>query len=245
VPIQVFALALPPVDPAVHRIDSSGALVEFFPEPAALLASIRRQAPDIVLLHHRSGDRLVLETVKRIRAMSAVPCLLRCVRGDDAGLRVAALEAGADDCLSASVTQPELLARMRAVLRRSAPTQAEHEGWRLSIDKRDLFTPSGLPCQLTGAEFDLLRSLMQGGRTMTRDELSVRVFRRPYTAADRAVDNLVARLRRKLERDPTMPVIKAVRGVGYAFVGFPPEPLMPAAQGACEKCRKVYLNSRL
>jgi DNA-binding response OmpR family regulator len=96
------------------------------------------------------------------------------------------------------------------------------DGWRLCLRQRELFAPDGAARNLTSAEFELLQILVrQQGAPVQRDGLSLAVLRRPYHPEDRALDNLILRLRRKLGDDGETPrLIKSVRGVGYVFVGF-------------------------
>jgi DNA-binding response OmpR family regulator len=90
------------------------------------------------------------------------------------------------------------------------------------VEQRELFGPDGQPRYLTAAEFELLQLLVRAqGTPVPRETMSQAVLRRPYHPEDRALDNLVLRLRRKLEdENSSTPIIKAVRGVGYVFIGF-------------------------
>lgn len=219
--------------------------IEVFPDVPALLARLHRQPPDLVLLRHAPGDRRVLEALRALRAVSDLPCVLQPAGADESELRILAFEAGADDWLPASTTPREILGRIGAVLRRSGPRSgpAMH-GWRLSVARRELYTPGGARCHLTAAEFRLLELLVRSRQAVNRDELSQMVCRRAYFPGDRAIDGLVMRLRRKLEGEGDEPVIKAVRGVGYAFVGFP-ERGPETAQEPCSHCGKLQFNPGL
>lgn len=176
-------------------------------------------------------QRLTLEpdlgVLRRLRAASTVPTILRAMDADDEVDRVLALEIGADDYLRQDTSPREVLARIRSVLRRGrASLRGEaRAGWRLCLRQRELFAPDGSPRHLTSAEYDLLQSLArQQGVPVPRDTLSAAVLRRPYHPEDRALDNLVLRLRRKLGDDGAAArLIKSVRGVGYVFVGFETE----------------------
>ena len=140
------------------------------------------------------------------------------------------LEIGADDEVAKSVPPRELLARIRAHLRRArsrtpAPTNGDRshaKGWFLSRDTRVLLRPDGSPCPLTTAEFDLL-CILDGrkGSPVTRQELMLAVFGRDWKPDDRAVDTVIRKLRRKIARDGGDAGIKTVRPKGYVFVGFP------------------------
>lgn len=198
----------------------------------ALLACLRTHRPDLVLLDDdgRLGPPVV-DIIAFIKAEADTPCVLRSARMDCEDERIAALEAGCDDCIGPSVSAKETLARLRAVLRRASPRRPHPEAapvppsaraWRVSPERRELYTPEGTPCDLTSAEFDLLHTLVKHrGAVVSREVLSQAVFRRAWYPQDRGIDNLAARLRRKLSaRSRNAQVVKPVRGVGYAFTGF-------------------------
>jgi two-component system OmpR family response regulator len=155
------------------------------------------------------------------------------VRGDndDETNRVICLELGADDTIRAGTSLREVLARVRAAVRRlqqRGPGPASHlppsvREWRFLAGRRELIAPGGTPVPLTSAEFNLLNILvLNTGTPLDRDYLSRAVFGRVYSAMDRSIDNLVARLRRKLHDSARAPhMIKTARPVGYVFTGFP------------------------
>jgi DNA-binding response OmpR family regulator len=185
---------------------------------------------DLILLRAPAALAEGLGMLRRIRAVSSLPVVVMGGPGATFGDRVAALELGADDYLAAATPIQEVLARLRAVLRRASlasrrphrpmpAAPAEHRviegGWRLAAHRRALVGAdgeAGLP--LTGAEFELLRLLAAAdGEPVDRETISRSVFRRPWQIEDRAVDGLVKRLRRKLQAD----AIASVRGIGYAL----------------------------
>ncbi|WP_343897371.1 winged helix-turn-helix transcriptional regulator, partial [Craurococcus roseus] len=184
-------------------------------------------SPRLVLLG--GGDPAApLSALRRLRDASRVPCILL-VGGLDEAIGALARNAGADDAADRAAPFAAILARVRAVLRRAewgtadamaAPPEAALDGWRLLPDRRQLLLPDGRECPLTTAEFDLVRVLVERrGRAVSRDAIARSVFGRPFRPDDRTVDNLVLRLRRKLEAaDPR--AIKTVRGAGYMFAGF-------------------------
>ena len=143
--------------------------------------------------------------------------------------RVVGLEMGADDYLTKPFSTPELLARIRAILRRTqsldtAPSNARHSiltfsGWVLNLGARRLQSADGTRVPLTGAEFDLLVAFCEHpNRVLTRDQLLDLTRGRAPAAFDRSVDIQVSRLRRKIEDDPKDPsLIQTVRAGGYIF----------------------------
>lgn len=202
-----------------------GLPTETWPAADALLPRLAADPPWLVLLHRRLRLEPDLGTLRRLRAVSTVPTILRAMDADDEVDRVLALEIGADDYLPSGTSARELLARIRTVLRRARPATAAEDtppGWRLCLRQRELFAPDGAARNLTSAEFELMQILVRHqGAPVQRDALSLAVLRRPYHPEDRALDNLVLRLRRKVGDDGlSARLIKSVRGVGYVFVGF-------------------------
>jgi DNA-binding response OmpR family regulator len=207
-------------------LSKHGLTTETWPGTPSVLQRLALSPPWLVLLHRRLRAEPDLGLLRRLRAVSPVPTILRAMDADDEVDRVLALEIGADDYLRHDTSPREVLARIRSVLRRvrgvPAAQSPTHPGWRLCLKQRELFAPDGSPRHLTSAEFELMQSLArQQGMPVQRDALSLAVLRRPYHPEDRALDNLVLRLRRKLgDGGTTAKLIKSVRGVGYVFVGF-------------------------
>jgi len=162
-----------------------------------------------------------LETLRRIRDRSQVPVIMLTAKGDETD-RVVGLELGADDYLPKPFSPRELLARLRAVLRR---TLRSGEDERLSGAGVEVMTGSrevrlhGRAVELTGLEFDMLVALMRRpGRVIPRTSLMRLAGREDTVVNDRAVDVHVSHLRKKLGDDTRCPrLIKTVRGVGYVF----------------------------
>jgi two-component system response regulator CpxR len=161
------------------------------------------------------------EVLKRIRAESAVNVLLLTARGEDVD-RIVGLEIGADDYVPKPFNPRELLARMRAVLRRTAsPSQAQAETLLVDDLELDAAARKALRADrnldLTDIEFGLLEALMRSaGKVVNREELSQSVLGRQFDPFDRSLDMHVSRLRRKLS-DAGAPAdqVKTIRGVGY------------------------------
>jgi two-component system response regulator CpxR len=162
------------------------------------------------------------EALKRIRDLSSIPILMLTTRGA-AKDRIYGLERGADDYLPKPFQPEELLARIRSILRRLHPRQANG-----SITSGDIglnesersVTVGGRPVDLTGAEFHLLKLLIsQPGVPFAREELVPRIFAREPGAFDRSIDNLVSNLRKKLgPHSSGAERIKGIRNVGYTYV---------------------------
>jgi two-component system OmpR family response regulator len=169
-----------------------------------------------------------LSVCRRIRATSSVPIIMLTARGSEVD-RVLGLEMGADDYLTKPFSTHELLARIRAVLRRSqmvarAPRERRHSllsfaGWKLDLGLRRLQSSDGAAIPLTGGEFELLVAFCEHPkRVLTREQLLDLTRGRAAALFDRSIDIQVSRLRRKLEENPKDPVlIQTVRSGGYIF----------------------------
>jgi len=191
------------------------------------LELLGRDSFDAVLLDIMMPRLGGLETLRRIRDKSQVPVIMLTAKGDETD-RVVGLELGADDYLAKPFSPRELLARLRAVLRR---TLRSGDDERLSAGGVEVMTGSrevrirGRTAELTGLEFDMLVALMRRpGRVIPRTSLMRLAGREDTVVSDRAVDVHVSHLRRKLGDDTRSPqLIKTVRGVGYVFSpGEPP-----------------------
>ena len=171
------------------------------------------------------------EVLKKIRTRSQVPVLMLTARGDETD-RIVGLEVGADDYLPKTFSTRELLARLRAVLRRSAVTAAAEAGasappteivvgpLRINVDARSAVLDT-TPLVLTPVEFDLLFSLAKArGRVKTREALLDEIRDRNYDVFDRSIDVHISSLRKKLGDDAKEPrFIRTVRSAGYMMVG--------------------------
>ena len=166
------------------------------------------------------------EILRRLRQRSRVPVLMLTARGEDVD-RIVGLELGADDYLPKPFNPRELVARIRAILRRlearpAATTgRVEVNGIALDPATREVFR-NGEAVDLTTFEFDILEMLLRGaGRVLSRDDLMEQMYNRKATAFDRSIDMHISHLRKKLETGRTL--IKTIRGVGYQFLRAPEE----------------------
>ena len=204
---------------------------------AGITELVAAETFDVILLDQIVLGQDSIAVIEPIRQLFDGPVII-ITNNTEIVDRIIALETGADDFIQKLQPSREILARIRAVMRRTshaldgassshAPMHADHsaqEGvWQLSHRSRTLMTPTGARVALSSAEFDLLVFLAtRRGRPVSRDEISQAVFRRPHAGAtDRTVDNLLSRLRRSL-----MPylnsgnAVRSLRGMGYVFVGF-------------------------
>ena len=196
-------------------------------EGLGLLENNPKGAVDLVLLDLMLPDMDGLEICRRIRALAGsvaqVPLLMLTAKGDPMD-RIVGLEMGADDYLPKPFEPRELLARIRAVLRRRsegpAPAIKQLRFGSLEID-RDARTVmvAGQLCELTSYQFDLLAALAErAGRVLTRDQIMEAVRGRELDAFDRSIDVHMGRIRAAIEVDAKNPKrIVTVRGVGYVF----------------------------
>ena len=154
-------------------------------------------------------------------ADAALPILMLTARSSEHD-RVRGLETGADDYLAKPFSPSELMARIRAVLRRGDPVASdsvlEFGGWRMDRLAHELFAPDGGKVALTTREWRLLLALVEGQRrVLTRDDLMSRMEGEDFDSFDRAIDIAISRLRRKLAEHDPREVVRTVRGEGYAL----------------------------
>jgi two-component system OmpR family response regulator len=181
---------------------------------------------DLVVLDLMLPGEDGLSLCRRLRAESDLPVIMLTAMREDID-RIIGLELGADDYLPKPFNPRELLARIRAVLRRTGAVTPRGEanaslrfaGWRLEPGGRRLVAPDGREAELTGGEFDLLLAFAERpGRVLSRDQLLDLTHRRETAPFDRSIDSQVSRLRRKIEPNPSRPaLIKTVRSGGYVF----------------------------
>jgi two-component system response regulator CpxR len=165
-----------------------------------------------------------LDVLRRLRAESRIPVLILTARGEDVD-RIVGLEIGADDYLGKPFNPRELLARVRAILRRAqaGPSEATAAPLRVGDVELDpgarVVTRDGQPVELTAVEFSLLEALMRSaGQVVTREYLAQTVLGRRFMAYDRSIDMHVSKLRKKLgPQSDEGERIKTVRGVGYIY----------------------------
>lgn len=164
-----------------------------------------------------------LDVLKRIRQRSQVPVIMLTARGDDID-RIIGLEFGADDYLPKPFNPRELLARIKAILRRSQPRENDTRHRQLGgieVDTRThRATVDGSPLQLTGTEFEILKSLLETpGEVVSKEQLSERALGRRLLPYDRSIDTHISNLRGKLERAGNKnETIQNQRGVGYLLI---------------------------
>ena len=184
---------------------------------------------DLVILDLMLPGKSGLELCRDLRARSSVPILMLTAMGDETD-RIVGLEMGADDYIAKPFNPRELLARVRAILRRTttaavvgAPAGAAKRlrfaGWVLDLGRRRLEAPDGLIVDLTTGEYELLMAFAERPqRVLTRNQLLDLARGRDATPFDRSIDVQVSRIRKKIEADPKAPeMIITVRGDGYMF----------------------------
>lgn len=194
----------------------------------AMFAAIEEQTVDLVILDVMLEGEDGFSLCRRLRAASRVPIIMLTAMADHTD-RIVGLELGADDYLTKPFDQRELLARVKAVLRRTAEAAAPPSGetrpvlcfagWRLDVARRELRAADHALVLLSGGEFDLLLAFAEHPqRVLTRELLLDFARGRSHDAYDRSIDVQVSRLRHKLEDDPKNPsLIRTVRSEGYIF----------------------------
>jgi len=207
----------------------SGFAVSHALDAASGLAQLQspEAAPQLIILDLMLPDMDGLEVCRRVRALpgglAQTPILMLTAKGDPMD-RIIGLEMGADDYLPKPFEPRELLARIRAILRRRSdngpPAGSQLNFGSLAIDRdARTVTVNGQACELTSYQFDLLVTLAErAGRVLTRDQIMEAVRGRELEAFDRSIDVHMGRIRAAIEADPKNPKrIVTVRGVGYVF----------------------------
>jgi len=186
----------------------------------------RQAEPDLILLDLMLPEVDGLDVCRELRHASKVPIIMVTARGEEVD-RVVGLELGADDYICKPFSMRELMARIKAVLRRSQPEEVEtvrvltgRDGLRLDVEKHEAFVGITL-VPLTKLEFDLLHMLLlNSDLVLTRERLLEEVWGYDFAGDTRAVDSAIKRLRARLRSiDPQMDAIETVRGVGYRLRG--------------------------
>ncbi len=196
------------------------------PDGERALRAVKDRQPDLIVLDLMLPGEDGFEITKKVRQISNVPIIMLTALAEDTD-RIVGLELGADDYVTKPFNPRELLARIRAVLRRASGQPAEEQddlhysfaAWRLDTARRELFDPEGSLVSLTAGEYDLLIAFLEHPRrVLDRDQLLTFTKGRMAQPFDRSVDVQLSRLRRKIEQDPKEPeIIKTVRGGGYQF----------------------------
>jgi len=206
----------------------NGYRVSEAPNGAAMMQTLGAVRIDLVVLDIMMPGEDGLSLCRRLRANGTMPIIMLTAAGGEVD-RIVGLEMGADDYLAKPFSTRELLARVRAVLRRSSmpvpgsPAGShrvfEFAGWRLEATRRQLYSPAKALVDLRAAEFDLLLALVERTRhVLTRDQLLDLTRGSSPTGSDRSIDVHVSRLRHRIETDPKRPeLIKTVRSGGYVF----------------------------
>ncbi len=211
-------------EPLAYMLRKEGFEVTVAETGPAGLTAFDRDGADLVLLDLMLPGLSGTEVCRELRTRSAVPVIMLTARDSEVD-KVVGLELGADDYVTKPFSHRELVARIRAVLRRQAGptdeagTQALEAGpVRMDVD-RHLVTVQGNPVQLPLKEFDLLELLLRNtGRVLTRGQLIDRVWGSDYVGDTKTLDVHVKRLRAKIEPDPANPShLLTVRGLGYKF----------------------------
>ncbi len=221
-------------DPRIRQMltryfEDEGYVVSTASNDLEMRAALLQANFDIILLDWvLPGGEDGLDLAREIRAQSDIPIIMLTGR-DDVVDRIVGIEVGADDYIAKPFHLREVHARLKSILRRrqpmtkareNEPTDIIHfEGWQLDIGKRQLLSPDKNEIELTTGEFDMLVVFARhAGRVLSREFLMELTRGRNLEVYDRTIDAQIARLRKKIETNPTHPqLIKSIRGVGYVF----------------------------
>ena len=215
-------------DALVKYVEKNGMRATSAPDAVAMDAAMKTGKFDLIVLDVMMPGEDGLSVCRRLRAQGDIPILMLTALGDDTD-RIVGLEVGADDYLPKPFNPRELLARIKAILRRSERSEvtggalAGHrlafDRWVLDTDRRTLTDMDGVEVALTTAEFRLLTVFLERPRfVLSREQLLDLTSGRAAQVFDRTIDNQVSRLRRKIEVEPAKPLLIAtVWGGGYSL----------------------------
>ncbi|MGF3056873.1 response regulator [Microbacterium sp. YY-01] len=211
-------------DPLAYLLRREGYEVEIAEDGPTALTAFEARGADVILLDLMLPGLPGTEVCRRIRASSAVPIIMVTAKDTEVDI-VVGLELGADDYVTKPYSSRELLARMRAVLRRAVAEDDEHDdrvlsGGRVVLDiDRHSVAVDGQEISIPLKEFELLEVLMRNaGRVLTRGQLIDRVWGSDYFGDTKTLDVHIKRIRSRIERVPSKPsMLVTVRGLGYRF----------------------------
>ncbi len=213
------------IDLLSEYFQENGFKVSAILEGTHALETIQDKEPDLIILDIMLPGKNGLEVLKEIRADFSTPVLMLTARGDDTD-RIVGLELGADDYLPKPFNPRELLARIRAILRRQIPLPNHQEEVFIRTGDMTLNRAArsldiqGRDVELSTTEFNILEVLMKSPNTvLSRDQIMNLAQGKDFEAFDRSIDIHISKLRGKIEKDPSSPCrIKTVWGTGYMFV---------------------------
>jgi DNA-binding response OmpR family regulator len=209
----------------VKNLEANGYACHHAADGGQALADVERLSPDLIVLDLGLPGLDGLQITRRVRQTSDVPILMLTARSAE-GDMLLGLEIGADDYMTKPFSTTELVARVRALLRRTSGALRDKvvDAGGLRVDPgRRVVARDGEPVALTTLEFDLLYFLAsRPGRVFSREALMEQVWGSDRVVDDRSIDSLVSRLRHKLEPDPAHPrFVQTVWGAGYRFTEAP------------------------
>ena len=209
-------------------LTNNGYAVHSLPDGLNALERLRTISPDLVILDYMMPGKDGLEVLRDIRGMYDTPVIMLTAKGEETD-RIVGLELGADDYLPKPFNPRELLARIKAVLRRHIPERLEKtkvphsiESGGLTLNTANFTVTTGKnTVELSTTEFKILEVLMRHpDQVLNRDQLMQMARGRDFLAFDRSIDIHISKLRAKIEADPTSPKrIRTIWGSGYMFVG--------------------------
>lgn len=211
-------------DPLAYLLRREGYEVEIAEDGALALAAFRERGADILLLDLMLPGMPGTEVCRQLRLTSHVPIIMLTAKDSEVDI-VVGLELGADDYVTKPYSTRELLARMRAVLRRRNPDESDLDervlsGGRVTLDiDRHTVSVDGAEINMPLKEFELLEVLMRNaGRVLTRGQLIDRVWGTDYFGDTKTLDVHIKRIRSRIEQSPSEPsMLVTVRGLGYRF----------------------------
>lgn len=214
-------------EPLAHYLEKQGFRVTSCENAALARSALLSYQIELVILDIMMPGEDGLSLCRSLASDDGPPVILLSAKDEEMD-RIIGLEIGADDYMTKPFSPRELVARIKTVLRRTGsykiniePEQSAYsfDGWTLKIREQKLFNPEGILISLSTGEFNLLKIFLErAGQVLERDQLLDLTQGREAGPFDRAIDNAISRLRRKIEKDPKKPeIIKTIWGGGYTF----------------------------
>jgi len=215
-------------------LESEGFSVDTAHDGTDMWAQLERKKPNLILLDLMLPGVDGITLARELRARTSVGIIMLTGKSNPVDT-VVGLDVGADDYVTKTFDNRELLARIRSVLRRTVESSSDSLGddedddnrivefneWQMNLDSFELISPEGKKARLTTHEFRLLEILVQNSRhVLSRDQILQKLSRRDWQPDDRSVDVLIGKLRKVIEESPSDPkLIRTIRSVGYQFTG--------------------------
>ncbi len=234
-----------------QSLEMEGYEVDSAPDASVMMQKLSMRSFDLIIMDLMMPGEDGISATRRLRATSDTPIIMLTAKGEDID-RILGLEMGADDYVTKPFNTRELVARIRAVLRRGTMEETEKitstevlvfDRWYVNLVRRELCDVDGKVRELTSGEFDLLKIFVQApGTVLSREALVRETKDRNLHAFDRSIDIQISRLRKKIEKDPRAPtLIKTIRSEGYMLTAQVRLETKPAVNEGSSESEQAHL----